>query len=77
VDGPFANYTNGLGPGYKIGDHCIYRFVNDTISVMAARKYIDGCYKEQTFVDFWRCAEGAPHNGGHGGVGGKVSRLPL
>jgi tyrosinase len=40
---------------------------------MAGREYIDWCYKEQTFVDFWICAEVAPHSGGHLGVGGKVS----
>ncbi|KAK0623963.1 hypothetical protein B0T14DRAFT_428085 [Immersiella caudata] len=72
VDGPFANYMNGLGPGYKIGDNCIYRFVNDTLSRMAGREYIDFCYQKKTFMEFWPCAEMAPHNGGHGGVGGKM-----
>jgi tyrosinase len=72
VDGPFANYTNSLGPGYKIGDNCIYRFINDTLSKMAGREYIDACYRRTNFVDFWTCAEMAPHNGGHAGIGGKV-----
>ncbi|SPO04626.1 uncharacterized protein DNG_07311 [Cephalotrichum gorgonifer] len=71
-DGPFAGYVNGLGPGYKVGDNCLYRDVNDTLSAMAAREYIDWCYKKDNFVDFWRCAELAPHNGGHAGVGGKM-----
>ncbi|KAL2256374.1 hypothetical protein VTK26DRAFT_4913 [Humicola hyalothermophila] len=72
ADGPFANYSNGLGPGYKIGDNCINRFVNDTVSRMAAREYVDACYEKTTFVEFWPCAEVAPHNGGHAGVGGKM-----
>jgi tyrosinase len=72
VDGPFANYTNNLGPGYKIGEHCIYRFVNDTLSVMAGRQYIDFCYNKTTFDKFWPCVEQAPHNGGHAAVGGKM-----
>lgn len=77
VDGPFANYANGLGPGYRTGeDHCIYRFVNDTISRMTGTGYVEACYAKQTFAEFWPCAELAPHNGGHGGVGGKVTYLP-
>jgi tyrosinase len=72
VDGPFANYSDNLGPGYKIGEHCIYRFVNDTLSLMAGREYIDFCYTKTTFDKFWPCAEQAPHNGGHAGVGGKM-----
>ncbi|KAL1836325.1 hypothetical protein VTJ49DRAFT_5309 [Mycothermus thermophilus] len=73
VDGPFVNFTNSLGPGYRIGeDHCIYRFVNDNISRQAARSFIDECYRHTTFARFWPCAEGSPHSGGHGGVGGKM-----
>lgn len=73
ADGPFANYSNGLGPGYFIGDNCINRFVNDTTSKLSGQEYIDECYEKTTFVEFWPCAEFAPHSGGHGGVGGKVS----
>lgn len=78
VDGPFANFTNNLGPGYRIGDslNCINRFVNDAISVMAGQEYLDFCLKKKTYVDFWLCAENAPHRSGHGGVGGKV-RAPM
>lgn len=74
VDGPFANFTNNLGPGYRIGDslNCINRFVNDAVSVMAGQEYLDFCLKKKTYVDFWVCAENAPHRSGHGGVGGKV-----
>ncbi|KAK3314267.1 hypothetical protein B0H66DRAFT_577922 [Apodospora peruviana] len=72
ADGPFANYTNGLGPGYFLGDNCINRFVNDTTSLFASRRYIDECYEKKKFVEFWPCAEMNPHNGGHGGVGGKM-----
>ncbi|KAL2265967.1 hypothetical protein VTJ83DRAFT_5319 [Remersonia thermophila] len=74
ADGPFVNFTNSLGPGYRIGfEHCIYRFVSDSVSRRAAQSYIDECYQHTTFVDFWPCAEGAPHNGGHGGIGGKMN----
>ncbi|GAB1316309.1 hypothetical protein MFIFM68171_06519 [Madurella fahalii] len=72
VDGPFANYSNGLGPGYFIGDNCINRFVSDKTSELSAQEYIDRCYEKKTFVEFWPCAENAPHRGGHGGVGGKM-----
>ncbi|KAK0752696.1 hypothetical protein B0T18DRAFT_450835 [Schizothecium vesticola] len=75
VDGPFANFTNNLGPGYRVGDslNCINRFVNDAISVMAGQEYLDFCLKKKTYVDFWLCAENAPHRSGHGGVGGKMT----
>ncbi|KAK5657254.1 hypothetical protein OQA88_3313 [Cercophora sp. LCS_1] len=72
VDGPFANYTNNLGPGYFTGPHCINRFVNDTVSLMSSQSYVDACLEKETFVEFWPCLEGAPHSGGHGGVGGKM-----
>ena len=72
ADGPFANFTNSLGPGYRIGSNCINRFVSDAISVMAGQEYLDFCLKKKTFVEFWPCAENAPHRSGHGGVGGKV-----
>lgn len=58
ADGPFAGYVNGLGPGYKLGDNCINRFVNDTVSRMSGQEYIDACYVKKTFEEFWPCAEG-------------------
>ncbi|KAK4098878.1 Di-copper centre-containing protein [Parathielavia hyrcaniae] len=72
ADGPFANYTNNLGPGYRIEEHCIYRSINDTLSRMASQRFIDECNEETTFEDFWPCSEQEPHNGGHAGIGGKM-----
>lgn len=72
TDGPFAWFVNHMGPGYRIGPQCIYRSLNDTLSQMAAQKYIDACYKRTKFVDAWVCIELGPHISGHGGVGGKV-----
>ena len=72
-DGPFADYLNGLGPGYFITEHCITRFVNNNASSRAAQEFIDKCYEAESFVDAWPCFEGAPHSAGHGGVGGLVS----
>ncbi|KAK4450357.1 tyrosinase [Podospora aff. communis PSN243] len=72
VDGPFANFTNAIGPGYWISDSCITRFVNDAVSAMAGQEYIDFCYRKTTFLEFWPCAELCPHRSGHGAIGGRL-----
>jgi hypothetical protein len=73
TDGPFANYTNPLGPGYAIHDHCINRAVSDSASKGSAQSEVDACYKKEAFLQAWPCIEARPHSGGHGGVGGEVS----
>jgi len=74
ADGPFANFVNNIGPGYFVGTpHCITRYINDTISKMAGREYVEECYKHKRFSEFTQCASMIPHVGGHAGVGGKVS----
>ncbi|PKS12625.1 hypothetical protein jhhlp_000833 [Lomentospora prolificans] len=70
ADGPFAGYINSLGPGYKITDHCITRFVNNTRSLRASQRFIDRCYESDTFVDVWPCLESSPHLSGHGAISG-------
>lgn len=70
--GPFANYTNSLGPGYENTQHCINRAVNDRISTGSAQANVDDCLARTTFDAAWPCIEGRPHSGGHGGVGGQM-----
>ncbi|KAL2160796.1 hypothetical protein VTH06DRAFT_993 [Thermothelomyces fergusii] len=72
ADGPFANYTNALGPGYENTDHCINRAINDWASQGSSQQYVDACLALETFEDAWPCIEGRPHSGGHGGVGGQM-----
>jgi tyrosinase len=71
--GPFANYTNSLGPGYENTQHCINRAINDRMSTGSAQANVDACLAMGTFDRAWPCIEGQPHSGGHGGVGGQVS----
>ena len=67
------SFTNHLGPGYFTGTpHCLYRHVNDTVSLMVSQPYVDECLAKPTYLTFWPCLETAPHVGGHGGVGGKM-----
>ncbi|KAM7188567.1 hypothetical protein V8F33_010532 [Rhypophila sp. PSN 637] len=73
ADGPFANYTNALGPGYAINDHCIDRTIQDFVSWAAHKQYMDRCLAKSTWLDFWVCVEGAPHTAGHGGIGSQMS----
>ncbi|KAI4591580.1 hypothetical protein KJ359_012795 [Pestalotiopsis sp. 9143b] len=73
TDGPFANYTNSLGPGYAIHDHCIDRNISDQQSLGSAQANVDACYENDDFLSVWPCLENAPHSGGHGGVGLEMS----
>ncbi len=71
--GPFANYTNSLGPGYEITNHCINRAINEQMSALSSKSNVDACLAMATFDKAWPCIELNPHSGGHGGVGGQVS----
>jgi tyrosinase len=75
--GPFANYTGSVGPGYANTPHCIQRQVNDTMSALSARKYVDACMRETTWEGAWPCIENDPHVGGHFGVGRLASTMIL
>ncbi|KAK1751191.1 hypothetical protein QBC47DRAFT_85536 [Echria macrotheca] len=73
VDGPFANYTNSLGPGYLINDHCIDRSVTDFVSWAAHKQYADRCLAKSDWLSFWTCVEAAPHTSGHAGIGSQMT----
>ena len=72
-DGPFANATSPIGPGFRLTDHCVARNVNDTISIWSAQEKVDDCMVYDKFEDVYPCLYMVPHRGGHGGVGGTVS----
>ena len=71
--GPFANYTNSLGPSYQVTQHCIDRRINDGASSRSSQANVDACLAKTTWEAAWSCLEGAPHGGGHGGVGGQMT----
>ncbi|KAF2008959.1 Di-copper centre-containing protein [Aaosphaeria arxii CBS 175.79] len=70
--GPFANYTNSLGPGYSNTNHCIDRQINDMISQGSSQQNVDSCLAKKDWVSAWNCIEASPHGGGHAGVGGQM-----
>ena len=72
--GPFANYTNSLGPGYQVTSHCINRAINEQLSALSSQSNVDACLAMATFDKAWSCIEANLHLGGHGGVGGQVSQ---
>ncbi|KAF5534722.1 di-copper centre-containing protein, partial [Fusarium napiforme] len=69
TDGPFANYTNALGPGYLITDHCIDRRISNEESKGSSQSEVDACNEYTDFEDAWPCIQDKPHTGGHAGVG--------
>ena len=77
TDGPFSNYTNSVGPGYELTNHCINRNVSDADSLSCSQKSVDYCNSLETYDKAWPCIEAEPHKGGHAGVGGEVSVLSL
>lgn len=72
TNSPFANYTNSLGTGYEITNHCIHRSIDDAISAGSAQTYVDACLAMRDFETAWPCIEGQPHIGGHAGIGGQM-----
>ncbi|TLD33725.1 hypothetical protein PspLS_01635 [Pyricularia sp. CBS 133598] len=73
TDGPFANYTNSLGPGYEVTDHCIDRAIGNFISTLSSQDNVDRCVSQTTWQQAWECIESLPHVGGHAGVGRQMS----
>ncbi|KAM7183930.1 hypothetical protein V8F20_012429 [Naviculisporaceae sp. PSN 640] len=73
--GPFASYKNPIGPGYKLQDHCISRWISDLPTNGASKSTVDACMAKTTYLDFWECVEGptGPHGAGHGGVGADMT----
>ncbi|OAK97950.1 Di-copper centre-containing protein [Phaeosphaeriaceae sp. SRC1lsM3a] len=72
ADGPFANYTNVIGPGYSNTVHCIDRRLDDTTSRTSSKSEVDKCLAQTNWSSVWDCIEANPHRGGHGGVGGEM-----
>ncbi|PGH13112.1 hypothetical protein AJ79_03819 [Helicocarpus griseus UAMH5409] len=70
ADGPFANYTNHIGPNYTFTDNCINRYVDDEISNWTSQSEVDKCLHETEWDAAWNCIHLNPHDGGHAGVGG-------
>jgi len=70
--GPFANYTNHIGPGYQITDHCIDRKISNLMSSSSSQSNVNQCLQQSSFATAWNCIEAAPHTGGHGGVGAQM-----
>lgn len=71
--GPFANYTNSIGPGYQLTNHCIDRKISNQMSSASSQNNVNQCLQQSTFATAWSCIEASPHAGGHAGVGGQVS----
>lgn len=72
MDGPFANTTCPIGPGFRLREGCMMRDLNDTKSLWGAQEAVDSCMVHDKFKDLDPCLYMVPHRGGHGGVGGTV-----
>ena len=71
-DGPFAGYTNHLGPGYTYTDHCINRDFNQTYMILGGEDFLAAGHKRTKFAEAHPYIQSGPHNAGHSGIGGMV-----
>ncbi|KAL2108613.1 hypothetical protein VUR80DRAFT_3574 [Thermomyces stellatus] len=76
TDGPFANTTCPIGPGFRLKERCMARNVSDARSLWSTQERVDSCMVHDKFEDLDPCLYMVPHRGGHGGVGGTM-RDPL
>lgn len=72
TNGPFANYTNALGPGYEVTNHCINRRISNSMSSGSSAQQVNACIAKTSWSTAWNCIEAQPHAGGHAGVGGQM-----
>ena len=70
--GPFANYSNSLGPGYAVTNHCIDRKIDESFSALTTQSQVDICLAKKDWASAWACIEGNIHTGGHAGIGAQV-----
>ncbi|KAK3682973.1 hypothetical protein B0T22DRAFT_502113 [Podospora appendiculata] len=63
--GPFANYTNSIGPNYLATDGCIGRnFVGNPLREMNATAEANRCMTLTTYDEAWVCIYMIPHLAG-------------
>jgi tyrosinase len=74
VDGPFANYTLEIGPGYNNTKHCLSREIDDFSSQAASSFFLQFCKSATTYEEAWDRIEFYPPSASHSGVGGEVSQ---
>ena len=79
-DGPFANYTNHVGPGKRLTDHCIIRQMNtDRPMASLTHAHIQSILNQPTYDEMWNAMDGIPfkedirlHDAGHIALGGEM-----
>ncbi|PPQ71451.1 hypothetical protein CVT24_011963 [Panaeolus cyanescens] len=82
-NGPFAKFRPIRGPGKFIGEHCLTRGLNDTLSKnFLTSAVVDEIFAQPDFENFRIQLEGKPitptsriHDGGHISVGGEMSNV--
>ncbi|CAA7268248.1 unnamed protein product [Cyclocybe aegerita] len=80
MDGPFANYTVRLGPGFLQTNHCLTRGIDQSYSVHITYEAVARTLHLPTFEQFRLELEGGAaahkmHDGGHYMVGGEMSNF--
>ena len=65
-DGPFANITVMIGPGFKSQPRCINRRVSNPMSLYSAQSVVDQALKATTYIAAYTAISAGPHTMGHG-----------
>lgn len=65
ADGPFANSTVNIGPGFQAQPRCINRRITSALSATVSQSAVDTAISGKTYVDALGAIYMGPHLYGH------------
>lgn len=65
MDGPFANLTVKIGPGFKSAPRCVNRKITDVLSSACGTKYVEAATNGTTYTEALDAIYSGPHLYGH------------
>lgn len=64
-DGPFANVTVNIGPGFKSEPRCVNRSITSFFSAGCGAAFVAAAIEPDTYDDMWVRVYSGPHLAGH------------
>jgi len=65
TNGPFANYSVGIGPGFKSTARCVNRKITNAMSYSVGASYVAAALNYTTYEKAWVAMYNGPHLMGH------------